>query len=58
MQKLRKLPFILAILVTLFTAACNEVEITPRNEEDDDAPPVIPPPTRSSTISIDTVSIG
>lgn len=43
MQKLRKLPFVLAILVTLFMTACTEVEVTP-STTDDDNPPVIPPP--------------
>jgi hypothetical protein len=57
MQKLRKLPFILAFVVTLFTAACSEVDVAPRADEDDE-PPVLPPPTKSSTISGDTLTIG
>jgi hypothetical protein len=57
MQKLRKLPFILAFVVTLFTAACSEVDIAPRADEDND-PPILPPPTKSSTTSGDTLTIG
>lgn len=58
MQKSKKLPFVLAILITLFTAACNEVDITPRAEEDDEPTPVPLPPSKSSTTSSDTVTIG
>jgi hypothetical protein len=58
MQKLRKLPFILAFVVMLITAACSEVDVAPRADEDND-PPVLPPPTKSSTvISGDTLTIG
>lgn len=57
MQKLKKLPFLLAILVTLFTAACSEVDVTPRNDDDEDPAIPIPPPSKTNIISIDTVSI-
>ncbi|HEU5147607.1 MAG TPA: hypothetical protein VFT90_12865 [Chryseosolibacter sp.] len=57
MQKLKKLPFVLAILVTLFTAACSDIDVTPRTEDDGDTPiPIKPAP--SNTVSSDTVSIG
>lgn len=57
MQKLKKLPFVLAILVTLFTAACSDFDVTPRNE-DDEEPVIIIKPAPSNTASSDTVSIG
>lgn len=57
MQKLRKLPFVLAILVTLFTAACSDIDVTPRTD-DDDVPPIPIKPTPTSTVSGDTVVIG
>ena len=56
MQKLRKLPFLLAILVTLFTAACSEVDVTPRADEDDEPPIIIYP--KSGTVSSDSLTIG
>jgi len=57
MKKLRKLPFLLAILVTLFMAACTEADVTPRND-DEEEPPIIIKPTPGSIVSSDTVSIG
>lgn len=58
MQKLRKLPFVLAILVTLFTAACSDIDVTPRTDDDGEPPIVIRPPAPTSTTSGDTVNIG
>lgn len=57
MQKLKKLPFVLAILVTLFTVGCSEIDVAPRTE-DDDNPPIVIKPQSTTTASTDTVSIG
>lgn len=59
MQKLKKLPFVLVVLVTLFAAACSEIEVDPKNDGDDDKPViVIPPPSKSQSSSDTTAVIG
>ena len=59
MKMLRKLPFLLAILVTLIASACSEVAVEPMHGDDDDGPIIIEPhkPT-GTTVASDTVSIG
>lgn len=43
MKTLKKLPVLLALIVTMFAGACTEIDVTPRNGEADDAPIVIAP---------------
>jgi len=43
MKTLRKLPFVLAFVFTLFMGACTEVAVEPVGTEDDDDPIVLGP---------------
>ena len=61
MNKLKKLPIILALIVTVLVAACSEIDVTPRGDGDDEpAPPIVikPAPTAPASAPADTVSIG
>lgn len=58
MKKLRKLPVLLALVATLFAAACSEIDVTPRTEGEPDEDPIILPPSKSSTTQSDTLAIG
>ena len=59
MQKLKKLPFVLAFVVTLFAAACSEIEVDPRTDGDDDKTEIpLPPPSKSQSTSSDSTLIG
>ena len=58
MKTLKKLPFLLAFVVTLFAAACSDIEIEPVGTEDDDEPILLGPEPKGSMTSSDTVSIG
>lgn len=57
MQKLKKLPFVLAFVVTLFAAACSEIEVNPKADGDDDDTVITIPPPKSSS-STDSTSIS
>jgi hypothetical protein len=41
MKTLRRLPFVLAFVFTLFMSACTEADVNPRNTGDDDDEPII-----------------
>lgn len=43
MKKMKKLPVILALIVTILAGACTEIDVTPRSGEADDEPIVIAP---------------
>ena len=58
MQKLKKLPFVLAIILASVTAACSDIDVTPRTEDEEDPIIAIPPPSKSNSTSSDTTSIG
>ena len=60
MKTLKKLPFLLAFVVTLFAAACSDIEVEPVGTEDDDEPIIISPkpPSSTNSVGVDTVSIG
>ena len=58
MKKLRKLPVLLALVTTLFAAACSEIDVNPRTEGDADNPPIILEPTKTQTTTGDTLAIG
>ena len=60
MKTLKKLPFLLAFVFTLFAAACSDIAIEPVGTDDDDDPIIISPkpPAPNGTVSSDTVSIG
>jgi len=60
MKTLKKLPVLLAFLVTLFAAACSDVSVEPVVGTDDDDEPIILGPFPdgfSSPAAADTVSI-
>lgn len=42
MKTLKKLPIVLALIVTILASACTEIDVTPRGEEEDE-PIVIAP---------------
>ena len=58
MKNLKKLPILLALLVTLFTAACSEIDVNPRGDGDDDDTPIIIAPKPKSASAMDTTSLG
>jgi hypothetical protein len=57
MKTLKKLPFLMALVVTLIMAACSDVPIEPVGTDDDHEPIIIPPPHRSAVAS-DSLQIG
>jgi hypothetical protein len=58
MKKLRKLPFVLAFVVTLFAGSCSdETNIAPVSIDEELKNPPPPPPPGPNIISIDTVSV-
>jgi hypothetical protein len=58
MKTLKRLPIILALLVTIFVSACSEIDVDPRGDGDGDPIVIKPKPTGSSVAPADTVSIG
>ena len=58
MKTLKRLPVILALLVTIVVSACSEIDVDPRGEGDGDPIVIKPKPSGSSVAPIDTVSIG
>ena len=58
---LKKLPFLLAFVVTIFAASCSDIAVEPVNTEDDNDGPIIitpKPPGSQSAATSDTTSIG
>lgn len=58
-KTLKRLPFLLAFVVTLIVASCSDVDVTPRT--DDDEPPIVIKPTpapTSNTSDSTAVAIG
>lgn len=45
MKTLKKLPFLLAFVVTLFAAACTDIDVRPSGGGDDEDEPIIIRPT-------------
>lgn len=43
MKNLKKLPILLALIVTILASACTEIDVTPQNGEPDEPPIVIAP---------------
>lgn len=43
MKTLKRLPLLLAFVVTIFAASCTEVAVEPVGTEDDNGPIIIPP---------------
>lgn len=41
MKKLKKLPVILALIVTILAAACTEIEVNPRSDGDSESDPIV-----------------
>ena len=59
MKKLKKLPIVLALIVTVLVAACSEIDVSPRNDgEKDPEPVVIKPAPAPASAPADTVSIS
>ena len=56
-KSLKRLPIILALVVTVVVSACSEIDVNPRGEGDEDETPIILKPSGSKTAT-DTVSIG
>ena len=59
MKRLKKLPFVLALIVTVLVAACSEIDVNPRNDDETDPPKpiVIKPAPAPASAPADTVSI-
>ena len=60
-KHLKKLPFVLAVVCTLFAAACSDIDVTPRGGGEDDDDTIIisqPPPTQQSQSADSTAVIG
>lgn len=55
MKKLKKLPIVLALVVTMLAVACSEIDVSPRGE-DEPTDPIVIKPTPNAT-STDTTSI-
>jgi hypothetical protein len=60
MKKLKKLPIVLALIVTILAAACSEIDVNPRNDGDKDGDPIVvqPPKPSGAYAPADSVSIG
>ena len=59
MKTLKKLPIVLALIVTVLVVACSEIDVNPRNDgEEDDKPVVIKPAPAPANAPADTVSIS
>ena len=58
MKKLKKLPIVLAMIVTVVAAACSDIDVTPRADGDDDDEPIVVDPIKSNDSSADSLSIG
>jgi len=57
MKMLKKLPFLLAFVVTLFAASCSDISVEPVGIDDDDEPIIIRTPP-NGIVAPDTVTIG
>lgn len=58
-KTLKRLPFLLAFVVTLIVASCSDVDVTPRTDDEDHDPIVIKPqPSSSTTSDSTTVAVG
>jgi hypothetical protein len=58
---MKKLPFLLAFLVTIFAASCSDIDVEPVHTDPDNEPISIPPPPHgqsATTVAVDSVSIG
>ena len=56
---MKKLPFLLAFLVTIFAASCSDIDVEPVHTDPDDGGISIPPPPHpQSAVAGDTTSIG
>lgn len=58
---MKKLPFLLAFVVTIFAASCSDIDVEPVHTDGDGGGISIPPPGGGTTHSIavsDTLSIG
>lgn len=59
---MKKLPFLLAFVVTIFAASCSDIDVEPVHTDGDNGGGIsIPPPGGGTTNSIvvsDTLSIG
>ena len=58
MKTLKKLPFVLAFVFTLFAAACSDIDVRPSGGGEDDDDPIIIPPPGPQNASSDSTSIG
>lgn len=58
-KAIKKLPFLLAFVVTMIAASCSDIAIEPVHGDDDDTPIIIPPPKPgSSATAYDSTAIG
>ncbi len=58
---LKRLPILLALVVTILVSACSEIDVNPRGDGDDDDTPIIlkpKPPGSNGQSAMDSVSIG
>ena len=57
-KTLKRLPFLLAFVVTLIVASCSDVDVTPRTDEDDDPPIVIKPTPVAPSNTSDSTAVA
>ncbi len=58
---MKKLPFLLAFVVTIFAASCSDIDVEPVHTDGDGGGISIPPPGGGGTqsaVAADTTSIG
>lgn len=58
MKNLKKLPIVLALIVTILAAACSEIDVTPRNDGDDELDPIVVQPKSGTLAPADSTTIG
>jgi hypothetical protein len=60
MKKLKKLPIVLALIVTILATACSEIDVTPKTDGEKDPDPIVIPPSKTSgdLAPADSVTIG
>lgn len=59
MKNLKKLPIVLALIVTILAAACSEIDVTPRNDGDAEPDPIVlKPRSGGASAPADSLIIG